>query len=85
MAAGPFASIRNGRKVIESRLYDEKRRAIGLGDEIVFRSHEGEELTRTVAALYRYPTFEAMFADFEPGLFGGESAEALLAEMRPKP
>lgn len=32
----PFATIASGHKTIESRLYDEKRRKIQLGDQIVF-------------------------------------------------
>lgn len=34
LASLPFESIKSGRKTIESRLYDEKRREINLGDEI---------------------------------------------------
>lgn len=32
----PFEMIKNGNKTIELRLYDEKRRAIRIGDEIEF-------------------------------------------------
>ena len=32
----PFNMIKNGRKNIELRLYDEKRRKLNIGDEIIF-------------------------------------------------
>lgn len=81
LADAPFGKIKAESKVIESRLYDEKRRAIKLGDTIVFVNLAGEEIVRRVAGLYRYPTFDDMFADFEPSLFGGDSVEALSEEI----
>ena len=35
LASAPFDAIVSGQKTIESRLYDEKRQAIQLGDTII--------------------------------------------------
>ena len=36
LQSGPYEMIKSGRKTIELRLWDEKRRKIKAGDEIVF-------------------------------------------------
>ena len=75
----PFNAITAGTKGIECRLYDEKRQQIQLGDTLIFKRNP--ELEQTISAevigLLRYPTFSALFADFSPQMFGGESVEAL--------
>ncbi len=75
----PFVAIQMGSKIIESRLYDEKRREIQLGDRIRFRNAANLEETVTVCVhgLLRYPTFSALFSDFPPSYFGGDSKEML--------
>lgn len=75
----PFDRIKDGTKKIESRLYDEKRQLIQLGDEIVFKKNPEaiESVTARVVGLLRYPTFSAMFSDFDPAMFGGESHQFL--------
>lgn len=79
----PFEKITNGQKIIESRLFDEKRQQINVGDSIEFLQNEdlNKKTTRNVVALYRYVTFEGMFSDFPPEYFGGESKETLLREI----
>ena len=45
----PFEMIKSGKKTIELRLYDEKRRKIKVGDEIIFTNTvNGETLNKTV-------------------------------------
>jgi len=34
----PFVAVKNGSKIIESRLFDEKRQLINLGDQILFKN-----------------------------------------------
>ncbi len=60
----PFASIAGGEKTIELRLYDEKRRRIGVGDTILFtnESDPARTLTVEVVALHRFPDFAALYA-----------------------
>lgn len=75
----PFAAIASGHKTIESRLYDEKRRKIQLGDQIVFINRVDSEQTVvvTVVGLLRYATFHDLFSHNDSLKFGGESVEWL--------
>ncbi len=58
----PFLAIREGRKTIELRLYDEKRRAIRPGDSITFQNTEsGECITARVRALHLFDSFDALY------------------------
>jgi ASC-1-like (ASCH) protein len=84
LAAEPFAMIKEGRKVIESRLYDEKRQQIALGDEIVFSENCNPDHTvaARVIGLLRYTSFRDLFKDHDPALFGGESREFLLNQIK---
>lgn len=62
--AGPFEMIQRGLKTIELRLYDEKRRQIGVGDTLVFVHSDDptRTLTATVTALHCFPDFAALYA-----------------------
>ena len=59
----PFERIKNGTKVIEFRLYDEKRKQIKIGDQIEFSKLPDlqEKLLVDVIDLYRDDTFEKLF------------------------
>ncbi len=84
LAAGPFGKIVCGGKVIESRLFDEKRQQISIGDTIEFSENDKPEnvVRATVTGLLRYRTFKELFADHEPSLFGEESRDFLLNQIR---
>ncbi len=84
LAPEPFGKITRGEKVIESRLYDEKRRKISLGDTIEFIENEKSEnaVEVRVVEILKYPSFEELFSSQAPSLFGGESSESLLEEIR---
>jgi ASC-1-like (ASCH) protein len=75
----PFEAVKNGSKIIESRLFDEKRQLIQLGDQVLFRNMANldETVATRVDGLLRYPTFSAMFSDFPAAYFGGETKSAL--------
>jgi len=79
----PFEKIASGNKIIESRLYDEKRQKINLGDQIEFACNDNQsrKVVAIVKALYRYPDFVNLFSDFSPSLFGGTSKEKLVEEI----
>ena len=79
----PFVAIASGHKTIESRLYDEKRRKIQLGDQIVFINRVDSEQTVvvTVVGLLRYTTFHDLFSHNDPRKFGGESVEWLECQI----
>ena len=59
----PFERIKNGTKIIEFRLYDEKRQKIKIGDKIEFSKLPDlqEKLLVDVIDLYREDTFEDLF------------------------
>jgi ASC-1-like (ASCH) protein len=74
-----FEAIKSGKKRIECRLYDEKRRAIQLGDTIVFLKNPElqEKITVSVTGLLRYQTFEALLNDFPVEIFGANDRQGL--------
>ena len=84
LASEPFNKIASGVKLIESRLFDDKRQQISLGDEIEFSENENpDNKARTVVkGLLRYQTFKELFADHEPVLFGDESRDFLLNQIK---
>ncbi|MGN0453455.1 MAG: 23S rRNA (uracil(1939)-C(5))-methyltransferase RlmD [Ruminococcus sp.] len=60
--AEPFEMIKSGRKTIELRLWDEKRKKIKNGDTIMFTNTiSGEKLQATVLNLHRFPDFEELY------------------------
>ena len=83
LTAEPFNKIRDGKKIIESRLYDEKRKQINIGDNINFVCAEdpSKQVLVKVRAIYLYELFSGLFSDFPPQYFGGKSEEELLEEI----
>lgn len=79
LATVPFDAITSGAKTIESRLYDEKRQLIQIGDTIEFTNREAPDqmITVKVIGLLRYETFHDLFSHNDPAKFGGESVEWL--------
>lgn len=59
----PFRKIESGAQVIESRLNDEKRREIKVGDHIIFslRPDFIEKVEVEVTGLFHAPTFTELF------------------------
>lgn len=59
----PFHSIKSGKKKVEVRLNDEKRRKIRIGDRIKFTKLPGSDeiLTVEVMELRKFPTFKEMY------------------------
>ncbi len=84
LAPEPFNNIASGKKVIESRLFDEKRKQIIIGDRIVFSENGKPEnsITTVVMGLLCYQTFQELFADHDPALFGEESRDFLLDQIK---
>lgn len=60
----PFEMIRSGEKTIELRLNDEKRKAIGVGDTIVFTNTQdsGMQISTTVTALHKFRNFAELYS-----------------------
>ena len=60
---GPFEMIASGKKTIELRLLDEKRKLISIGDTLVFQNTEHDDtLTCIVKNLHVYASFEELYA-----------------------
>lgn len=59
----PFNSIKSGKKTVEVRLNDEKRRKISIGDSIKFTKvpESNETLTVEVLKLKEFPTFKELY------------------------
>ncbi len=67
----PFMLIKDGKKDIEMRLYDDRRKGIKIGDEIIFTNIETQEkLTKRVINLYRFNNFEELYANFDKKRLG---------------
>jgi ASC-1-like (ASCH) protein len=84
LAAVPFGAIVSGAKTIESRLYDEKRQAIQLGDTLIFTNRENtsQTIAAKVIGLLCYQTFHSLFTHNNPQKFGGESVEWLENQIK---
>ena len=63
LTPAPLKMFREGRKTIELRLYDEKRKQISIGDIITFVNTEDkdDELTARVTDLYVFNTFDELY------------------------
>ena len=68
---GPFEAIKAGRKDIEMRLYDKKRKIFKEGDVIMFiHTETGEKLFAEVLNLYVFNNFEELYANFDKTRLG---------------
>ena len=60
--AKPFQMIKSGKKTMELRLYDEKRRAIRIGDAIEFTNTlDGQTLRCKVVNTHVFPSFRELY------------------------
>ncbi|MBQ8468926.1 MAG: ASCH domain-containing protein [Clostridia bacterium] len=66
LAEKPFRAIKEGRKTIEMRLYDEKRKHLSAGDIIEFINLDNkEEVVQTkVLAIHIYSSFAELYTNF---------------------
>ena len=63
LRAQPYEQIAAGTKIFELRLYDEKRRAIRVGDTVAFVNAEDDSrcLFCEVVALHLFPSFRVLY------------------------
>ena len=75
-----FEKIKNGLKTIETRLNDEKRQLVKVGDNIEFSlvTDPNKKMQVEVVDLYNYPTFLELFDVYSPSDFGGKTKEDLI-------
>ena len=78
-----FAAIASGRKKIEIRLYDEKRKKVNVGDNIYFTNEEtGEVLKTEVEEISVFKNFRQLYARFDKTELGyGEDEDASPDDM----
>lgn len=80
----PFNKIVNGTKIVESRLYDEKRRLIKIGDKINFTctdEQKPESVTVAVDDLFIYKNFATMMIELSSHWFGHEKSQDAINEI----
>ena len=71
-----FNAILSGKKTIELRLYDEKRRQVKVGDTIIFRHMEMDKTIETeVIALHKFSSFEELYKNFDKEKLGYKEDE----------
>ena len=63
LAPSPMKKIRDGKKTIELRLYDDKRKQISVGDIIIFvnRQDADDRLQVTVKNLFVFKSFAELY------------------------
>lgn len=69
--------VKSGKKTLELRIYDEKRRKIRLGDEIEFSDMNeiGKKARVRVAGLLRYGKFSDLIQDMPAAYLGYKESE----------
>lgn len=61
----PFIKIKNGTKTVELRLYDEKRKALKVGDKIIFTNIDtNEKMDVIVKGLFKADNFNDIYAKY---------------------
>jgi len=77
----PFELVASGKKTVEVRLYDRKRRKLKIGDLITFNklTNPLEDVTVIIKDLTRFPTFKEMYSTIPHEAMGAE--ESSLEEM----
>ena len=65
LTPSPFEMIRNGKKTIELRLYDEKRKCISSGDKITFVNTDDDNdlLNVMVENMFVFNSFEELYSN----------------------
>lgn len=82
----PFLKIKSGAKKVESRLFDDKRKKINIGDIISFSVNTNgdifqEKINTKVTALFLYSSFEKMMKDLPSSWFGWDSSASAIEEI----
>lgn len=77
LAPAPFDSIRQGKKTIEMRLLDEKRKGIKIGDVIIFINRENidQRLKTKVINLHKFDSFGDLYNNFDKEKLGYKKDE----------
>lgn len=72
----PFEAIKSTHKDIEMRLFDDKRKRINVGDEILFINRSNNEtLSCLVTNLYVFDNFKDLYEYFDKSRLGYKDDE----------
>ncbi len=77
----PFLRIKEWKKKIEIRLYDEKRKKIALHDTIIFSNKKYWEIEKTVVWLHYYNDFSDLIKSYPTMFFWPTKKEDLLNRL----
>lgn len=78
----PFNQIKEGSKLIEIRLNDEKRKALEVGDVIIFRNlFTNELLEKEITSLQTYASFKELYNAYDNILLGARGYSLLEYEQ----
>jgi ASC-1-like (ASCH) protein len=74
---GPFERIKSGKKILELRLFDEKRQLIKVGDEIEFSKlpELSEKVIVKVTGLLIYENFADLIQDLPASYLGYKESD----------
>lgn len=75
--------LKSGKKVVELRLFDEKRQKIKVGDEIIFSdlSDTNDSFVAQVINLHRAESFDKLCQIIKPEQAGFSSKEELISVL----
>ncbi len=77
--SAPFSAIKSGTQVVETRIYDTKRKHIKVGDTIVFfkRPEEVEQLITVVTGLSVHTSFRDLFQTIDKIKLGYKNEDTI--------
>lgn len=80
----PFFRIKEGKKIIEVRLFDEKRQKVQIDDEIEFSliDNPNEKIVVKAVGLSRFKTFRDLYSAFDYKKFGHPKGTTLEEQIR---
>jgi len=80
----PFYRIKEKKKIIEVRLFDEKRQKISIGDEIEFSltNDLDKKILVKVIGLSKFKTFKDLYSRFHYSLFGHPHGTTLNDQLK---
>ena len=80
----PFSRIKEKRKIIEVRLFDDKRQKVSIGDEIEFSliDNPKEKILVKVIGMSRFKFFKDLYSSFHYSLFGHPHGITLEEQLR---
>lgn len=73
----PFKKVASGRKTMELRLYDDKRRLLNISDRIIFTNiaKPTQKIAVIIKSLHRYASFEELLAEIPLEKLGNDTEE----------